>query len=827
MAERYKRRILQHVAHHAYEPREADALAEELGVSEEDYEAFREALQALIDAGQVVSGASDTIALPPMGHEVTGRFKQHPRGFGFILPDQPNAHGDLFIPAGSTGDAITGDIVRAQVIHRKRKGPAGKSPFVGRIVEVVERRNTRFVGTLEKRGNYYLVNPDGTAMTDPIVVRDPTAKHARLHQKVVVELTHYPEEDQLPEGVITEVLGEAGEPDTETLSVCRAYNLAEEFPQPVLDEAREQIRRFNEDPETFGGDRVDIRDTFLVTIDPPEAQDFDDAISLEQTEDGVELGIHIADVAAFVRPGSHLDEEAYQRGNSAYLPRTVLPMLPEVLSNGVCSLQPDVDRVARSTFITYDDRGNVKNTRFARTHIRSNYRLTYLEAQALIDDDPEEAAKHAKHETPYTDQLIDTLKGMDQLARTIRKRRFRKGMITLDLPEVELRFDEHGHVVDAQPEDDAFTHTIIEMFMVEANEAVARLFADLDVPLLRRIHPDPGAHDVTELRTFARVAGYNIPENPSHKELQKLLDAVRDKPAAKAVHFAVLKTLTKAEYSPELIGHFALASDHYAHSTSPIRRYPDLTVHRALDVLDRHLDKHRRVPKSPDKRRKLARRVKNDPDTRGEDALHTVGSHCSHTERNAEGAERELRKFLVLQLLEQHIGEDYAGTVTGVTGFGVFVQIDKYVIEGMVHTDNLPGAPRDQWRLNKDTGSIVAERSGRSITIGDQFSVRVNRVDLARREMDLLIIEETVPTPGKDGKGKKPQRGSSDDKRSKKPKKTGAKAGGGPKSKGGPKAKGDSPGAKGGPKNKNHRGKKSGSGGRSSKRSAGPGKRRR
>lgn len=769
MAERFKHRILRHVAHEAYEPRRIQQLARDLDVESADVPAFREAVEQLVESGQVVLDAAEVLTLPPLGHEVIGRFKRHERGFGFVIPEATNAHGDLFVPAKSTGGALTGDRVRADVVHeRKRKRSRGRSPYVGRIAEILQRADTRFVGTLEKRGKLHLVHTDGKTLAEPVVVRDPAAKGAHLGAKVVVELTQYPERDQLPEGVITEVLGESGDPGAETLGVCRAFSLAEKFPDDTLSEARRIVQQYNssDEQESRFRDRLDLREDFIVTIDPPDAQDYDDAISIRKTNKGVELGIHIADVSAFVTPGSELDEQAYERGNSAYLPRLVIPMLPEVLSNGICSLQPGVPRLTKSAFITYDKDANPVSSRFANAVIESNHRLTYIEAQHLIDGDQERAREHARHDAPYTDQLITTLREMNELSKRLRKRRFRNGMITLDLPEVELVFDEQGHVIDARPEDDSYTHQLIEVFMVEANEAVARLFADLGVPLIRRIHPEPEAFDVDELRRFARVVGYSIPENPTHSEVQHLLEAVRDKPAARAVHFAVLRTLTKAEYAPLLIGHFALASEHYTHFTSPIRRYPDLSVHRTLGTLLDTLGPDASLPSSPTKRRKLGRQLRSDTHTPDEPALQDLGRHCSTTERNAEGAERELRELLVLQLLEkEHIGDVFDGTVTGVTNFGIFVQIDKYLVEGMIRTDALPGGAGEQWKVNPKTGALVAQRSGRKINIGHTFKVKITKVDLSRRELDLIIEEpaqgkkgkkKSKPTPRSRGKRKKP-----------------------------------------------------------------------
>ncbi len=754
MPQRYTKSILRHIANTRYEPRTLRQLAQDLGITDADFSQFKEAAENLLEDGCVILGSSDTIALPPPGKEMVGIFRAHERGFGFLQPDELTQHGDLFIPPGSTGDAMNGDHVRAKVIHEGRRG-AGKSPFVGRIVEVLQRVDRQYVGTLIKRGTLHVVKVDGRLMRDPVVIRDPSVKNANVGDKVVIEIVEYPKDaNDVAEGVITEVLGESGEPEIETLSVMRAYSLADKFPQEVVDEARKVSHAF--DGDTIPPDREDITGILTLTIDPPTAKDYDDAISINTSEVNgetvFELGVHIADVAHFVTPGSALDDEAYARGNSTYLPRVVVPMLPEVLSNGVCSLQEGVNRYAKSCFIKYDADGKVLSERFARTVIRSDKRMTYLEAQALIEDDIREASKHAKTEAKYPKPVIEATKLMHDLAKRIRARRLDQGMIVLGLPEVELIFDDTGRVTDAEPEDNAFTHTLIEMFMVEANEATARLFHRIGVPMIRRIHPDPDAHGITDLRMFARVAGYNIPANPSRKQLQTLLLAVKDKPAQRSVNMAVLRILSKAEYSPMMIGHFALASEHYTHFTSPIRRYPDLIIHRGIDAylkLASAEDQGKRV-----NAKKIGNKITKDHLVPTEEELYKQGKHCSTTERNSESAERELRNFLVLQLLADHLGEDFPGTVTGVTGPGVYIQIDKYLIDGFVRSGDLPGAANDRWKHDPKTGALVAQRSGKTISIGNTFTVRVMSVDLARRVMEMVVVDTGSKTK-KPSKSKK------------------------------------------------------------------------
>ncbi len=751
MPQRFKGRILQHLRHSNYTPAEVEQLAEDLGVAADDREAFAAAVDEMEAAGQVVVSDAKRVSLPPFGKELIGTFRRNPRGFGFIVPRDPKAHGDLFVPPDSTMDALTGDVVRARVVHKPgRRGRSERDEHVGEIVEVLERRQASFTGELKKSGGQWLVFPDGRTITEPVVVRDPSAKNAREGDKVVFELIRRPEGGMLGEGAITRVLGAPGEPDVETQAVIEAFGLPGEFPEACVAQAREATRVFEEeiDRAVNKGEpmrlREDLRETFILTIDPPDAKDYDDAISISRDGDGWKLGVHIADVAHFIPRGSPLDEEAAGRGNSVYLPRLVIPMLPEVLSNGICSLQEGVPRYCKSAFMRYDGEGRVTARGFASTLIKSAKRLTYLEAQALIEGDIKEARKHAKTEPKYTDELIEAVRMMNTLAHKIEERRRKQGMIHLELPEVELVFDETGRVVDAQPEDDAYTHTLIEMFMVEANEAVARLFEDLGVPLLRRVHPEPTPGVFGDLEQFVKVAGFKISKSPTREELQTLLDATRGTPAAPAVHFAVLRTLTKAEYSPALIGHFALASEAYAHFTSPIRRYPDLTVHRALAEYLSRTENGANPPRGAQKMRLLGRDMSDAPACPDADALTEVGRRCSRTEENAESAERELRNFLVMQLMAEHVGGEFPGVVTGVSNAGVFVQLQKYLVEGLVKSEDLPVPPgrAGRWRIDPRSGALAHEGSGRSYRMGDRVTVVVSAVDLARRQMELLISDD-------------------------------------------------------------------------------------
>lgn len=755
---RYTARILDHLAHAHYRPSLPKDIARDMRVIEDDRAIFDSAIRKLASEKKILLGSDGRVRLPSFSDEITGSFRLNPRGFGFVIPDQPFAEGDLFVPPGDTGGAVSRDRVRAAVVRSARRAGGGqgkRSGYTGRVLEVLERGQDNFVGVLVKeRGNWFVL-PDGRSLHGPVLIRDPHAKNAKAGDKVVIEMVSYAEDDYIAEGVITQVLGEAGRPDVETQAVIAAHGLRTEFPEEAIEQARSVSRLFDNESDGPWHDREDLTDQFIFTIDPPDARDFDDAISIEFDPKSKQytLGVHIADVAHFIDEGSSLDVEGKLRGNSVYLPRLVIPMLPEVLSNGVCSLQEGVVRFTKSAFITFDKQGKVLDQRVAATVISSRKRLTYLEAQALIDGDEKEARAHARTDTEYTAELLEKLKLSDRLARLLEKRRQRQGMISLHLPEVELVFDDDGHVVDAVPEDDAYTHKIIEMFMVEANEALARTFDNLNLPILRRVHPDPSHGDLSELQMYARAAHQHVPDEPTRHDLQRLLDATRDTPAVRAIHFAVLRTLAKASYSPALIGHFALASDHYAHFTSPIRRYPDLSLHRALLAYLQYTDNGRKVPRGK-AGQSLARRLAEDPRLLDEGQLIELGRHCSETEVEATAAERELRDFLVMQFLhEHHLGDEFPGVVTGVLSKGLFVSIERFLVEGLVPSQSMPGSDGrpDRWTVDEASGRMVARRSGASLAVGDIVTVQIVAVDLASRQLELLLTKMPQRASGEDG----------------------------------------------------------------------------
>jgi len=705
MAEIFKDRIIKLLKHSDYTPLKLAQLAKSLGIGDADYDQFKAAFDKLRRAGHIIIGERSQISLPAPGGRIIGTFRANPRGFGFVNPLEPNSYGDLFIKPDETGGAMTGDIVSAKVVKKGKR--AGQLRISGKITEVIERSQNRFVGTLVKHPEgQWIVQPDGTQFLEPISVDDVTAKNARAKDKVVVEILSYPSEKYLARGVIVEVLGRAGRYDTEISSIIHQYHLPEGFEQDCVSQASAAAGDFESD--SLNG-REDITDKVIATIDPPDAKDFDDAISIEKDSDGNwVLGVHIADVSHFVTDGSPLDIEAAQRGNSVYLPGRTIPMLPEVLSNGVCSLQPDQKRFCKSAYIIYDRKGNVVSRRFANSLICSRQRLTYIQADKALKG----RSKGIKPE------VLRLLKDMRTLSRVIEKRRTDNGMLHLDLPETELVLDKAGRVVDAVPADTSYPHTIIEMFMVEANEAVATLLDRLNAGFIRRVHPEPDQLSMKNLSRLIKALGLSMPRNPDRFTLQGLLGSVKGKDCSLAVNIAILRSFAKAQYAPVHIGHYALASAQYCHFTSPIRRYADLLVHRALELyLQGKLTAETAAQYS------------------AELDLNQVGEHISFTEQRAGDAENELKAVLILQMLSSRIGEELEGVVTGLTNFGVFVQSKKFGIDGLVRKEDL--GP-DKWKYNAKTFSIIGQNSGINIHLGMAMKVRIVSVNVAGRQLDVV-----------------------------------------------------------------------------------------
>ena len=524
---------------------------------------------------------------------VVGVFSRTQKGFGFVRlsPAGQEEEGsqrketlgkagevkDIFIPAKYTLDAATGDMVAVEIKHGRQ--PQASSPLGprGRVVEVLERQTRQFVGTYFESEGSAFVQIDGTLFAQPIFVGDPGAKNARPDDKVVMEMIRFPSPIHDGEGVLVEVLGPQGKPGVDTLSIIREFNLPEEFAADALQEARQEADRFD---ESIAG-RLDLTGETIITIDPVDARDFDDAISLQRLDNGHwRLGVHIADVSHFVRPRTALDREAHNRGTSVYLPDRVLPMLPELISNGLASLQPDKVRYTKTVFMEYTPAGVRTHAEFHSAAIKSSKRLTYEQVDEFLAD--REAWKKK-----LGAKVHDLLGRMHELAMLLRRRRIKHGSLVLTMPEVKIELDAEGRVAGAHVVEDTESHQVIEEFMLAANEAVAERLRDKGLPFLRRIHESPSPHKLRALTEFVRELGLPVSGLHDRFELQQLLDKVAAAPEQHAVNYAVLRAMQRAVYSPKEEGHYALASDCYCHFTSPIRRYPDLHIHRLLDELIR------------------------------------------------------------------------------------------------------------------------------------------------------------------------------------------------------------------------------------------------
>jgi ribonuclease R len=663
---------------------------------------------------------------------VQGIFRRTLAGFGFLRPHGGDGSQrvieEIYVGEGDALGALDGDTVEARM--RPRGGRGGG--VEGKIVRILERKRRQFTGTFSNEGSQSLVYLDGWPFDVPIAVGDVRGLPLQRDDKVVVEVVRFPGEDgQRAEGVILEVLGSQKNPALDTMLVMRQFGLPEAFPQGCIDDARAQADRFDESvPEN----RRDLTDLLTITIDPTDARDFDDAISLERTARGHWLlRVHIADVAHFVPFGSALDDEARQRATSVYLPDRVVPMIPELVSNHLASLQPERVRLTKTVEMEYSDDGIFIHADVYASAIRSDKRLNYDQ----VDDFLKDANPFFQ---AWGETVCELLQRMYALAMILRRRRRARGSIEMELPEVKIDLDKGGKVRGAHLVHHTESHQIIEEFMLAANQAVATWLDDQKLPFLRRIHPPPDRRKLKQLTRFVHEIGLQHEDVESRFGIQKILDSVRGSSLDYAVNYAVLKTMSKAVYGPYREGHYALDMTHYCHFTSPIRRYPDLTVHR---LVQRVLDG---VPSPADPLAVLTR----------------LGQHCSDQEQNAESAERELVKLKLLHYLSKQIGEEFSAVVSRVQPDGLSARGLELPIDGTVTIDRLP---TDRYRYERRGHVLEGYREGNQFRLGDRVRVRVERVDLRKRVVHFALLhkeagsQRRVETSRRDGKFPRQSRG--------------------------------------------------------------------
>ena len=690
-----------------YRPLDKSELAKALGRKSGVRMGLNQALRELERAGEIARIRRNRYVLPPAADLVTGALHIHQAGYGFLISEKPGEP-DIFIAAENTGTAMHGDRVVAR-ISREAPYRRTKGRPEGRVIRILKRAHATIVGTLQHSRNFYYVIPDDPRLVHDVYVRPEQDGQAEttptVGDKVVVRLEAWESRHVNPEGEIIEVLGPASAPGVDMLSIVRKYHLPTEFPREVSDEAEGISEKI--DARQLEG-REDLRKEFIVTIDPDDARDFDDAIHVEKLENGGwHLGVHIADVAAYVAPASALDREARRRGNSVYLPDRVIPMLPERLSNGVCSLNAGVDRLTHSVFIQFDKNGVAKSARFARSMIRSAHRLTYKEAYAILKSAPR-------------DRLGERLHVAWELASLLRRKRFAHGSLDLDFPEVKVWLDNHRYPAKLERVENDESHQLIEECMLAANEAVARELKKRAIPTIYRIHENPDPEKLAEYREFVLSFNYNVGDLAHRAEVQRLLAAIRGKPEEQALKIGLLKSLKRARYFPQPLGHYGLAKPNYLHFTSPIRRYADLVVHRALAQRDGK--QQPRIDMSQ---------------------ITSIAEHVSTTERVAADAEIESARMKKLEFFQRQLDERnpqiFRAAIVDVRNYGLAVELPDALITGLVHVSSLAD---DFYLFEPAQRRLIGRRSRKRFSVGDEVRVFVVRVDTFKRQIDFAIASE-------------------------------------------------------------------------------------
>ena len=704
--EQLLQRIREKVDHPAT-PRE---LLQRLRIPREQRASFKRLLGQAVSSGALVQTRGNRYGLPDRMNLVVGRITTNPRGFGFVLPDHrpDDIPGDIFIAGSNLNQAMHGDRVVTRIERVTDRGAEG------RIVRILERGASSTVGRfdVDDSGMGFLVPFDRRLIMDVLIPAGHSAD-ATPGDMVIVEITRWPTPARGPLGRVVEVLGGIDEPGVDTEIILRKYGIVADHPEEAIEEARRLGTAVKERDLRA---RTDFRNELTVTIDGEHARDFDDAITLERLPNGnYWLGVHIADVAHYVPEGSALDEAAYERATSVYFPERAVHMFPAELATGLCSLNPNVDRLVQSCLMEIDRKGTVVRYELHDGVIHSDARMTYTDVNAILTEPDPEAVE--RHQT-----LVPLFERMRELFDTLNKRRRRRGSIDFDLKEPELILDDQGMVEAITALERNVAHRIIEEFMLVANETVAQHLQDHNAPSLFRVHEEPDPLKVDEFEDFITTLGYtlNAPSDavkPRH--FQRLVEKMHGTPEEKPIVFLMLRTMQKARYDPQNLGHFGLAADSYTHFTSPIRRYPDLVVHRTLREA-------RHGALAEERREEL------------EEDLPETARHTSERERRADDAERELVQWKKVRFMADKVGDEFDGYITGVTSFGLFIELIEHFVEGLVHISTMAD---DYYRFIERAHILRGENTGKEYRLGDRVTVQVVRTDMERRQIDLGLVE--------------------------------------------------------------------------------------
>jgi ribonuclease R len=700
-------KLIREKVEHPATPRE---LLQRLKLPREQRATFKRLLGQLVASGALIQTRGNRYGLPDRMNLVVGKITTNPRGFGFVVPDRPHEEipGDIYVAGSNLNQAMHGDRVVARIERVTDRGAEG------RIVRILERGASNTVGRydVDERGMGFVVPFDRRLIMDVQIPSDES-NDATPGDMVTVEITRWPTPTRPPLGRVTEVLGDIDEPGVDTEIILRKYGIIAAHGEEAVEEAR-RLGAAVKEKDLKG--RTDFRREVTVTIDGEHARDFDDAITLDRLENGnYWLGVHIADVAHYGPEGSALDEEGYDRATSVYFPERAVHMFPSELATGLCSHNPDVDRLVQSCLMEIDKKGTVVRYELHDGVIHSKARMTYNDVNAILTErDPDALARH--------EPLVPLFERMRELFEILNKRRHRRGSIDFDLKEPEIILDDEGMVEAIIALERNIAHRIIEEFMLVANETVAQHLDDHEVPSVFRVHEDPDPLKVEQFEEFVATLGYTLdapPDAVKPRHFQKLVERMRGTPEEKPIAFLMLRTMQKARYEPQNLGHFGLAAKSYTHFTSPIRRYPDLLVHRTLR-------ESRHGAMSAERREAL------------DEDLPEMARHTSERERRAADAERELVQWKKVRFMADKVGDEFDGYVTGVSAFGLFIELVEHFVEGLVHISTMAD---DYYRFVERAHILHGENTGKDYRLGDRVQVQVVKVDMERRQVDLGLVD--------------------------------------------------------------------------------------
>ena len=732
MQKEIEEKILTYMRETVHRPMPAEELADGMELSGAELDAFWEALSALEKRAAVIKNRSGLYGLPEHMNLVVGKLSMSGKGYGFIIPDVrlTETETDVFVPGAMLGSAMHGDHVVARVTPSPIPGRSRE----GEIIRIVERANTKIVGTFAATRSFAFVTPDDQKLGQDIFVPKKAFGGAKNGMKVVVEITKWPEGRHSAEGQVTEVLGKAGDPGVDVLSVMRQYDLSQEFPAEVQDQANHIQQTVM--PQEYEG-RRDRREFTTVTIDGDDSKDFDDAVYAERRKDGGWfLGVYIADVSWYVREGEPLDKEAYARGTSVYLVDRVIPMLPFELSNGICSLNQGEDRLSMACEMQISPSGKVESYEIIPAVIRVYRRLTYnIVNKVLVDNDTEATEKNK--------DLLPMLETLRELRNARKKVRHARGSIDFDLPEIKVKLDAEGHPIELIKREGSLSESIVEECMLLANETVAEHMEKKELPFLYRVHEQPNGEKIERLNNLLAMFGLHVQQDEDGaiqpRDVEKVLERVEGRPEERIVSAVSLRSMQQARYADANLGHFGLAAKYYTHFTSPIRRYPDLIVHRLLRETFA-------TGSMPAKKQDYVRGI-----------LPEIATHTSLRERVAVEAERETTEMKEIEYMTQFVGDTFTGVISGVTAFGIFVELENGV-EGLVHVSRMVN---DYYEYVEEQYALIGERTRKSYQLGDEVEVVLVRASVEERNIDFILKDNGVYVTDGQEKSKKGGKGGS------------------------------------------------------------------